>query len=233
MSDSAATLTQDRQKLEMAALSAPAVIFTVAMIAFPVVYTILARLPDVFLDRQAVLCRACQLFQADLRLRILARAVDHHSPLRAVASAATRLRRLAGVGAVPRQAATGHRALVVHFAVHDAAGGRRHDVAGNPRSLAGCRQLCPVVVRPAPAGLAGLAVPGHSDGGADRQLAVDALCRSDRAGRAAIPAAECLRGCPDRWRIPIQDISAYHAAAAAADHCHCRDPAQRRSPALL
>src|SRR3954451_11809115 len=40
MSDSAATLTQDRQKLEMAALSAPAVIFTVAMIAFPVVYTI-------------------------------------------------------------------------------------------------------------------------------------------------------------------------------------------------
>ena len=40
MSDTAATLTQDRQKLEMAALSAPAVVFTVAMIAFPVVYTI-------------------------------------------------------------------------------------------------------------------------------------------------------------------------------------------------
>jgi multiple sugar transport system permease protein len=40
MSDTAATLTQDRQRLEMAALSAPAVVFTVAMIAFPVVYTI-------------------------------------------------------------------------------------------------------------------------------------------------------------------------------------------------
>src|SRR5437016_3421424 len=40
MSDAAATLTQDRQKLELSALSAPAVIFTVAMIAFPVVYTI-------------------------------------------------------------------------------------------------------------------------------------------------------------------------------------------------
>jgi multiple sugar transport system permease protein len=40
MSDAAATLTQDRQRLELSALSAPAVIFTVAMIAFPVVYTI-------------------------------------------------------------------------------------------------------------------------------------------------------------------------------------------------
>ena len=40
MADAAATLTQDRQKLELSALSAPAVIITVAMIAFPVVYTI-------------------------------------------------------------------------------------------------------------------------------------------------------------------------------------------------
>src|SRR5690349_9653341 len=40
MSEAAATSTQDRQKLEISALSAPAVIFTVAMIAFPVVYTI-------------------------------------------------------------------------------------------------------------------------------------------------------------------------------------------------
>src|ERR1700755_1209088 len=40
MSDAAATLTEDRQRLELSALSAPAVIFTVAMIAFPVVYTI-------------------------------------------------------------------------------------------------------------------------------------------------------------------------------------------------
>ena len=40
MSEAAATLTQDRQRLELSALSAPAVIFTVAMIAFPVVYTI-------------------------------------------------------------------------------------------------------------------------------------------------------------------------------------------------
>lgn len=40
MSESAATLTENRQKLELAALSAPAVLFTVGMIAFPVVYTI-------------------------------------------------------------------------------------------------------------------------------------------------------------------------------------------------
>src|SRR5246127_1378964 len=40
MSDAAATLTQDRQRLELSTLSAPAVIFTVAMIAFPVIYTV-------------------------------------------------------------------------------------------------------------------------------------------------------------------------------------------------
>lgn len=40
MSDAAATLTNDRQKLELTALSAPAVLFTVGMIAFPVIYTV-------------------------------------------------------------------------------------------------------------------------------------------------------------------------------------------------
>src|SRR5579859_5866884 len=33
-------LTPDRQRAELAALSAPAVLFTLAMIAFPVVYTV-------------------------------------------------------------------------------------------------------------------------------------------------------------------------------------------------
>src|SRR5712691_11682879 len=40
MSGAADTLTQDRQRLELSALSAPAVLFTVAMIAFPLLYTI-------------------------------------------------------------------------------------------------------------------------------------------------------------------------------------------------
>src|SRR5258707_12819662 len=40
MSGAADTLTQDRQRLELGALSAPAVLFTVAMIAFPLLYTI-------------------------------------------------------------------------------------------------------------------------------------------------------------------------------------------------
>lgn len=40
MSETAATLSENRQKLELTALSAPAVLFTVGMIAFPVVYTI-------------------------------------------------------------------------------------------------------------------------------------------------------------------------------------------------
>jgi multiple sugar transport system permease protein len=40
MPEAAAALTQDRQRLELTALSAPAVLFTVGMIAFPVVYTI-------------------------------------------------------------------------------------------------------------------------------------------------------------------------------------------------
>src|SRR5712672_3792103 len=44
MAGTADTLTQglgrDRQRLELGALSAPAVLFTVAMIAFPLLYTI-------------------------------------------------------------------------------------------------------------------------------------------------------------------------------------------------
>src|SRR5581483_8628957 len=40
MPDAAATLTKDRQRMELTALSAPAVLFTVGMIAFPVIYTI-------------------------------------------------------------------------------------------------------------------------------------------------------------------------------------------------
>ena len=40
----------------------------------------------------------------------------------------------------------GHRAVAVHFAVHDAAGGRRPDVARDPRSVARCGQLPPASV---------------------------------------------------------------------------------------
>jgi multiple sugar transport system permease protein len=40
VSDAAATLTKDRQRWELTALSAPAVLFTVGMIAFPVIYTV-------------------------------------------------------------------------------------------------------------------------------------------------------------------------------------------------
>jgi multiple sugar transport system permease protein len=40
MADTTHPGTQDRQRLELAALSAPAVLFTVGMIAFPVVYTV-------------------------------------------------------------------------------------------------------------------------------------------------------------------------------------------------
>ena len=41
-------------------------------------------------------------------------------------------------------------------------------------------------------GMAGLADLGDSDGGADRHLAVGALCCADRAGRAAVAAAKRL-----------------------------------------
>jgi multiple sugar transport system permease protein len=40
MPSTADTLTQDRQRFELSALSAPAVAFTVGMIAFPLAYTI-------------------------------------------------------------------------------------------------------------------------------------------------------------------------------------------------
>src|ERR1700743_3775565 len=41
----AANVTPDRQRAELAALAAPAVLFTLAMIAFPVIYTVWLRLP--------------------------------------------------------------------------------------------------------------------------------------------------------------------------------------------
>jgi multiple sugar transport system permease protein len=40
MADTTYPGTQDRQRLELAALSAPAVLFTIGMIAFPVIYTV-------------------------------------------------------------------------------------------------------------------------------------------------------------------------------------------------
>src|ERR1700761_7513277 len=40
MADAANAVTPDRQRAELAALSAPAVLFTLAMIAFPVIYTV-------------------------------------------------------------------------------------------------------------------------------------------------------------------------------------------------
>src|ERR1700754_5340327 len=40
MTETAATLTEKAQRLELTALSAPAVLFTIGMIAFPVIYTI-------------------------------------------------------------------------------------------------------------------------------------------------------------------------------------------------
>ena len=40
MPGTADTLTQDRQRLELSALSAPAVVFTIGMIAFPLAYTV-------------------------------------------------------------------------------------------------------------------------------------------------------------------------------------------------
>src|SRR5581483_1373404 len=42
-----------------------------------------------------------------------------------------------GAGAVSRQTPVRHRALALHLALHDAPGGRRHDVARDSRSLAG------------------------------------------------------------------------------------------------
>ena len=191
MSDAAATLTQDRQRLELSALSAPAVIFTVAMIAFPVVYTI-------WLGFQSFRRPASNPSWAGELLEAASDDEFWHGLWITIALYVLSLvlqlvlRHLAGAGAVSRQAAARHRALAVHFALHDAAGGGRHDVAGDPRSVARRGQLHPAMLRPAAVGLAGVADMGHSDGRADRQLAMDALRRADRARRTAVAAAERL-----------------------------------------
>ena len=152
----------DRQRLELAALSAPAVLFTVGMIAFPLVYTVWLSASRAFRSTgQAVLRRPRQLRQARFGHRVLARAVGDAGALCAVACAAARARGVAGAGAVSCQAPVGHRALALHLAVHDAAGRRRHDVARDPRSLARRGELHPDLARAAAVGLAGLADMGR------------------------------------------------------------------------
>ncbi len=54
------TNSQGRQ---LAALSAPAVIFTVAMIAFPVVYTVWLGFHSFSATGGGIVFRACQLFE--------------------------------------------------------------------------------------------------------------------------------------------------------------------------
>src|SRR5690349_18320784 len=81
----------------------------------------LARFPEFLVDRQAVLCGPCELREADIRWRVLARALGHDRALCAVAGAPARLRRLVSAGAVPRQAPAGTCAFAVHLALHDAA----------------------------------------------------------------------------------------------------------------
>src|SRR4051794_40647126 len=115
----------------------------------------------------------------------------------AVASASTCTRRLARAGFVSCQAFAWARAVAVHLAVHDATGSGRHDVAGDPRSVAWRRQLHPAINGLAAIRLARFAIAGDPDDRARRHLAVDALRRADRARRTAVPAAKRLRSGAD------------------------------------
>ena len=132
---------KDRQRRELAALSAPAVALHGGDDRVSGRLYDLARLSQLFLDRAAELCRSRQLRQAGRRHRILARAMGHSCAVPAVAGAPARARNLAGADIVSCQAPAGRGSIAVHLAVHDAAGGGRHDVAGDPRSVAWRRQL--------------------------------------------------------------------------------------------
>ena len=148
------------RRLELAALSAPAVIFTVAMIAFPVVYTIwlgfqsfsstgkqsfagLANYSKLISDYEFWhgLWVTIALFVLSLVLQLvfgvwLALVLFH-------------AKRLPGIV---------RSMFISPFMMPPVV--RRHDVARDPRSVARGGQLHPAVVRPAAVGLAGLADAG-------------------------------------------------------------------------
>jgi len=130
------------------------VLFTVGMIAFPLLYTI-------WLSFQSFSSTGRQSFAGLANYTRLVGDNEFWHGLWVtlalyVLSLVLQLvfGRLAGAGAVSRQAIARDRAFAVHLAVHDAAGGRRHDVARHPRSLARRRQLHPDILRPAAVGLA-------------------------------------------------------------------------------
>ena len=192
MSDAAATLTQDRQRLELSALSAPAVIFTVAMIAFPVVYTI-------WLGFQSFSSTGQQSFAGLANYAKLASDYEFWHGLWvtiALYVLSLVLQLVFGVWLAlvlfhaKRLPGIVRSMFISPFMMPPVVAGMMWLVILDPVARGG--KLPPAVARPAAIGVAGLAELGHSDHRADRQLAMDALCRADRARRAAVVAAERL-----------------------------------------
>ncbi len=192
MSDAAATLTQDRQRLELSALSAPAVIFTVAMIAFPVVYTI-------WLSFQSFSSTGQQSFAGLANYAKLASDYEFWNGLWvtiALYVLSLVLQLVFGVWLAlvlfhaKRLPGIVRSMFISPFMMPPVVAGMMWLVILDP-SLGAANYILQIA-RPAAVGLAGLADLGDSDHRADRQLAMDALCRADRARRAAVVAAERL-----------------------------------------
>jgi hypothetical protein len=163
MADAAATLTQDRQKAGTVGAFGAGGDLHRRDDRVPRRLHDLARLPELFVDRQAVLCGLANYSKLAsdyefwhglwvtiaLYLLSLVLQLVFGVWLALVLFHAKRL--------------PGNRAVDVHLALHDAAGGRRHDVARDPRSVARGGKLHPAIARPAAIGVAGLAEVGHSD----------------------------------------------------------------------
>ena len=192
MSDAAATLTQDRQRLELSALSAPAVIFTVAMIAFPVVYTI-------WLGFQSFSSTGKQSFAGLANYAKLASDYEFWHGLWvtiALYVLSLVLQLVFGVWLAlvlfhaKRLPGIVRSMFISPFMMPPVVAGMMWLVILDP-SLGAANYILQSLGLPPSEWLASPTM-GDSDHRADRQLAMDALCRADRARRAAVAAAERL-----------------------------------------
>ncbi len=233
MSDAAATLTQDRQRLELSALSAPAVIFTVAMIAFPVVYTI-------WLSFQSFSSTGQQSFAGLANYAKLTSDYEFWNGLWVTIA-------LYVLSLVLQLVFGVWLALVLFHAKR---------LPGIVRSMF----ISPFMMPPVVAGMMWLVILDPSLGAANYILQTLGLPPSDWLASPTwvIPTVALI----DSWQwtpyvalivlgglqslppsvyeaaqidgaSPFKTVPAHHAAAAAADHRHRGHPAQRRSPAFL
>ena len=212
---------------QLRALTAPAVIFTVVMIAFPFAYTVWLSLHSVAIGSPTrfngganylALATSDPVFWQSVRVTFVLFVVSLVLQLGAgtwIAMLLYRAKRLPGA----------LRSLLISpFVMPPVVVGMMWLVILDP-SIGAANFLLEKIGSAAVA-VARLAAMGHSDGGADRYLAVDALCRTNRTGRAAVIAAQCFRGGADRWYLRA-------GGPSGASLCRCWGPLWSPPPSCV